>query len=108
RSAVVAILAAALFAAGCASQPTTFIPPGEDPNKLLEAIAKNGQPSGVVEPVATDKPDPLTVALVGSVKVATKVALTCLATAALVGLAYGHAPQGDGLWNVIYRIWVDD
>jgi hypothetical protein len=49
RVAVVVSLAVAQLAMGCATQPTV-LPRGEDPNRLVETIARRGQGEGPIEP----------------------------------------------------------
>jgi hypothetical protein len=49
RLAVVVTLTAAQLTFGCASQPTV-LSPGQDPNQLVEMIARRGQGEGPVEP----------------------------------------------------------
>lgn len=123
RSLVVAILAAALVVSGCANRQP-LLPLGEDPEKLVEAIAKRGR--GQVEfkpdPPSQDFP-PRPHYVDRCLDIGFKVGATCLVVGAgcamvaglfalaacahgnLNGLQFHPATEGGGGKSIFEEIW---
>jgi hypothetical protein len=90
RPLLVAVLSMALLACGCASRPA-LLPPGEDPNQLVESIAQKGRGEAPVEPDPTGS-----FLLADCLKTGAKVSETCLLVCGvLVFLAAQIAARGS-------------
>ena len=97
RPVVVSALAAAQFVSGCAAQQTWLVP-GDDPDKLVAAIAKQGQSHA---PSEAAPPDSSVVADV--VTTGAKVGETCLVFAACLVYGWGRGhPDGDCVGNLLH------
>jgi hypothetical protein len=103
RSLVAAALTAALVVSGCAAPQQALVPPGEDPNRLAEAIARRGRGDG---PEGIDPPGS---SLIGDcLKTTVKVSETCALLALLVaycvapGQHDSSSPDGGNGFNTIW------
>jgi hypothetical protein len=105
---LLAVVLAGLLVPGCAA-PQPLLPPGENPDRLAEAIARRGQYDG---PVNAAPPGSGVVAdcVTTSAKVGASACLIALGLAYLVALGmshtYGAAPSGlewnqawDSIWS---------
>jgi hypothetical protein len=102
RSAVVAVLTAALLVSGCATQQR-LLAPGTDPNQLAEAIARRGRNEGPITPEPPGSPV-LGQCLVTGVKVTA----TCAVVAIAVALACApgqHSGAGEAFGKALEAIW---
>jgi hypothetical protein len=113
RPLVVAVLTATLFINACAPHQDV-LPPGEDPNQLVEAIVKRGQGEGPpAEPAPPGSP-----VLGNCLETGVKVCATCLAVSLFLGLLVGLAASrasasgssgvGGGLGEAIRTLWSHD
>ena len=115
RTSLIAVMATSILLSGCFSQQTVLpvLPPGEDPNKLVEEIATRGQgpvPGELSEP-EPEGPRPVEDAILVTAGIGGRVFLTAvvLAFAAAYGMTGGqHAPPNnaeDGFGAALRRIW---
>jgi hypothetical protein len=103
RSAVAAVLAAALLVSGCVTQQP-LLAPGSDPNELAEAIARRGRNEAPITPEPPGSP------ILGEcLKTGLKVTEACAELALLV--AWGFAPgdhSGLKYSSEQTKSWFDD
>jgi len=113
RPILVILLTLSLLVNGCASQQTR-LPPGEDPDRLVEVIARRGQGEG--PPV--DPGPPGSPVLGNCLKTGAKVAASGAVLAVVLGIVCGigltHGNVGglnglaDGLGGALKGIWSTD
>jgi predicted small secreted protein len=100
-----AVLSAALLVSGCATSQSV-IPPGEDPQQLVETINRRAQTTG---PMVADPPE--TPSFAGRLIVTSaKVGATCLLVSfvLLACSTKGGHPSGIGLDQALRNIWAAD
>jgi hypothetical protein len=105
RPLLAAVPTAALLVSGCASQHQCLLPPGEDPDRLAEAIARRGRGDG---PVEAEPPGSFLVSdcVKTSAKVAESPGLDGLALACC--FARGGHPNQLSFGEAMDRIWSGD
>jgi hypothetical protein len=103
RPVVVAALIAALLLPGCTNS-RSLLPPGEDPNRLVEAIAQKGRGDTPIEP------DPAgSFLLADCLKTGVKVSECCLLICGVLAyaIAKGHT-DGSSVGDTWHHIWSDN
>jgi hypothetical protein len=93
RHLVGGVLVLSLLIAGCAT-PKPLFPPGEDPDQVVEAIARRGEDKGPGQTVS-EGPALLSDCLV----ITTKVGLSCMLISLLLGYCLCAAKSGAGSSN---------
>jgi phage terminase large subunit-like protein len=80
------ILVGVVFISGCASQQLA-IPPGEDREQLVAAIARHGREGEPIDQNPPDPQSPATKVAVGVITTTAKAGATCIVLGPLLGVA---------------------